>query len=780
MRMVGTAWLCLLVLLPALAWADAGVLTPYSGSQEVTSDALVFQRLEIRLRVDHGMARVQMLHRYRSQDDRLLEGRYTMVLPELADIDGFAVWDDITRIPGVIVEKAEARRLFEEIVRQQIDPGLLTTEDEPSIVNEFTARVAPIAPFGGKRLEMGFGWPTPIERGRLDVVLPLRADGGATQVVEKLVIDIEFVDDLPLTDLAFHGADLVPEITSRDEHGFVAHYEAANVTLNEDLSFTAAFEMPDTTLSLVAFRDIEHVDWSISPSGGGHFRDEHGYFAARVLFPPRESKVVGNRHVLFVADGSLSMLGDKLDRTVEMLGYLTRELAPGDQVNLLFTNTLTVASAGDWRPVSAGVAADLDRFLREQEMAGGLDLAAALIQAGKLLPPDGENVVILLSDGHPTAGVLRYGEIVTAVQNSPLVKANARLFAVGIGNDANRTLLTDLARVADGHYTWCPSLTDTQDLAETVAARLSAMVMRNIEITFDRADNVLDIYPAAPPATFAGSETAVVGRFDQPGADTVTVRYQPEDAPLVEKRFAVELPTSDPTHPEVRRRWAKARIDYLLDLIRREGETRQWVDEIIALAKRFTFVTPYTSFLAAPRALLRPRVIRPGDPLLRVRTDQAAAGVTAVFPFGLVAPLTYLPDEDVWQVRFLAPLDFADGAYRCELVITDNDQRQFVEPHEFVLDGKAPTVTATMQRRLTAGKRVRVAVYADNDTRHLSARLPFTASVPLRWDDAAKASVGFLDLPAGAPPGPAQLEVYAEDFAHNVSRTLIDVEVAHD
>ena len=205
MRMVGTAWLCLLVLLPALAWADAGVLTPYSGSQEVTSDALVFQRLEIRLRVDHGMARVQMLHRYRSQDDRLLEGRYTMVLPELADIDGFAVWDDITRIPGVIVEKAEARRLFEEIVRQQIDPGLLTTEDEPSIVNEFTARVAPIAPFGGKRLEMGFGWPTPIERGRLDVVLPLRADGGATQVVEKLVIDIEFVDDADIDD-----ADLPP------------------------------------------------------------------------------------------------------------------------------------------------------------------------------------------------------------------------------------------------------------------------------------------------------------------------------------------------------------------------------------------------------------------------------------------------------------------------------------------------------------------------------------------------------------------------------------------
>src|SRR5208337_5117664 len=102
------------------------------------------------------------------------------------------------------------------------------------------------------------------------------------------------------------------------------------------------------------------------------------------------------------------------------------------------------------------------------------------------------------------------------------------------------------------------------------------------------------------------------------------------------------------------RTWAAARVKALLEKIEREGEDRASVDEIIRLARKYKFVTPYTSFLAAPRALLRPRVIRPGDPVIRVKTDAAIVSVVALFPFGLVKPLRYLPGEDTWQTRFLA------------------------------------------------------------------------------------------------------------------------------
>ena len=73
-------------------------------------------------------------------------------------------------------------------------------------------------------------------------------------------------------------------------------------------------------------------------------------------------------------------------------------------------------------------------------------------------------------------------------------------------------------------------------------------------------------------------------------------------------------------------------------------------------------MTPYTSFLAVPRSLLRPRVIRPGDPVLRVRTDPAIESVIAIFLFGLTKPLRHLATEDtpdagdtggrLWETRF--------------------------------------------------------------------------------------------------------------------------------
>ena len=133
-------------------------------------------------------------------------------------------------------------------------------------------------------------------------------------------------------------------------------------------------------------------------------------------------------------------------------------------------------------------------------------------------------------------------------------------------------------------------------------------------------------------------------------------------------------------------------MDALLEKIEREGEDQATIDEIIRLSRKYKFVTPYTSFLAAPRALLRPRLIRPGDPVLRVKTDESITSVVAMFPFGLVKKLRYLTDEDTWQTRFLAPKDLADGTYQVRLILRDRQGRVFRESKTFVIASQPPTV----------------------------------------------------------------------------------------
>src|SRR5207244_12050889 len=166
----------------------------------------------------------------------------------------------------------------------------------------------------------------------------------------------------------------------------------------------------------------------------------------------------------------------------------------------------------------------------------------------------------------------------------------------------------------------------------------------------------------------------------------------------VRRSQQVELPERDDSHPHVPRMWARARVDALLRQIALNGETKEAIDEIIALSKKYKFVTPYTSFLAAPRSLLRPRVIRPGDPVLRVRADESITDVTAVFPFGLTKRMTYIKSENVWETRFVAPREMTDGVYHCRLVLVDRLGRAYQEDKGFVIDSRARMLQASLSR----------------------------------------------------------------------------------
>ena len=46
--------------------------------------------------------------------------------------------------------------------------------------------------------------------------------------------------------------------------------------------------------------------------------------------------------------------------------------------------------------------------------------------------------------------------------------------------------------------------------------------------------------------------------------------------------------------------WARRKVGYLLDQIRANGEKKELVDEVVALAKKYGITTPYTSYLIVP------------------------------------------------------------------------------------------------------------------------------------------------------------------------------------
>ena len=210
----------------------------------------------------------------------------------------------------------------------------------------------------------------------------------------------------------------------------------------------------------------------------------------------------------------------------------------------------------------------------------------------------------------------------------------------------------------------------------------------------------------------------------------------------------------------------------------RNGEREDYISEIIRLSEKYKFVTPYTAFIAAPRALLRPRLIQPGDPVIRVKTDESVNEVFVVLPFGETLPLKFLSAEKVWETRFLAPAWMEDGTYRCRLLLTDKNGNGYEEEKTFVVDSRSPKVKINLENKtFQAGKEISLKVSADSDTNRLIARIYGAKPVRLKWSRVDKSNVGMLKIPENLASGKYVLTVTAEDFAHNQTSEELQIEV---
>src|SRR5205085_9064395 len=91
--------------------------------------------------------------------DTLMEGVFYFPLPQEASIAGFGMWIGNELVEADVVEKERAREIYETILREKRDPGLL----EWSGGNLFKARVYPIPARSEKRIKIVYTQVLPRE-----------------------------------------------------------------------------------------------------------------------------------------------------------------------------------------------------------------------------------------------------------------------------------------------------------------------------------------------------------------------------------------------------------------------------------------------------------------------------------------------------------------------------------------------------------------------------------------------------------------------------------------
>lgn len=744
----------LLLALALPATAQTGLLVPTSTGRP-DPNVLSLREMTVDVGVARGYARVNVRQVFENHTGDVQEGTWRFRLSPSGAVGDFAVWDGLVRIPGVIVEKKRARAIYEDLTTRRIDPGLLQQgeeEDEPSPGKGaerpsggavFSVKVAPIPAWGTKRLELQYQEEVPWADGTGELRVPLRPGDGEPTVAGSLEVKVTLEDGTYLE----APASALPLAVD----GKAARFSGTDVTLARDvvvrlrpassapLAFSA-FRNPDGRLpDGLALAPWERLS-DVPPEKDGFFLLEHrpsppagraSANAGATAAPLRAPRAFA---ILF--DTSLSNRWGSLEAGWAFLSRLLARLGPADRLVVVpFDRAPTPDPAGLVAATDAAKSAAL-AYLRGRLLAPGTDTAAAVRAAAALLPNDASARLVLVTDG-----VEAPGDLAKAAQGRPLL-------TVLTGEERREafTVASEQLHLLPPGSAAQPPAGEALFLAQLLAdlPRQDAAPKAKADLPFSvrGADPKLrDVYGVMTQPPLPGSLSGWVGRYAQPAKATVEMAGASVPAAFPEKALeARDLP----------RRWARARVDDLLRRIELEGEKREWVEEILELSRRYKFVTPYTAFLAAPRSLLRPRRIQPGDPVIRIEALPGTAAVAALLPFGKRLDLVHRPKSNLWEGRFLVPDGTPDGPMDVRVVLRDGNGATAVEKKRVVVDGTAPTVTPVLPDDARAGARVTLAARADSDVVALTARVGDGVPVPLRWDGAAKANTAELFLPQGA------------------------------
>ena len=766
------AFLILLFVLP-LAAADSGVLIP--GDRNAPDPSILsLEEMSINIAIDNGTARVSIREIFVNHTNSNLEGTYSFALPIRAVLSDFAVWDDVTRIPGVILERKRADEIYDSLRVREIDPGLLKMgergSDEASRSSEFTAKVVPIPARGTKRVEIEYHERIPLEQFSSLLAIPLKPDVYQAQVAGQLDINLELLSERAITAFEGIGGAYPLKIDERSPNRIRASFSGTRVALTDDFAIKYSVD-PATADSL---RVVTYRNPAQTPT--------IGFFQASALFGlgaagDANSPAAAPRTVIAVFDTSLSMQWNKLDSSFQAFESLLRSLRPQDQFNVIVFNSDISLFANSVQPATTDQIERALAFVKQSRLRGGTDVNTVLERA---LAQAGQNpYIVLFTDGGATRGAVQNARLVSLFNtqwNRIPAAQRPRMFVFAVGDDANLPLLKQIGS-ANGVFEWVRSTEPIDFKIQQFISKIGRFPISGLQLSVTPPGNTSMVYPLER-AVFGGSEQVWIGQYQNPIRSAAFTASGERDGKNFTLTANAALPADSMDHESLPRTWAKARVDALLEKIDQNGEDKASIEEIIQLSRKYKFVTPYTSFLAAPRSLLRPRVIRPGDPILRVKADPSIRSVIAVFPFGLVKPLRYLDDEGVWQTRFLAPADMPDGTHHVQLILRDDRGNAYREDKTFLIASKPPIVRAKLDRAgYRRGDSVRIDVSASATTRTIVARMYGVAPVRITWNADARSNTGEFRIPNDLPAGQYRLIVSAEDFAHNIGTQEVTLAV---
>ena len=544
---------------------------------------------------------------FKNDYHRELEGTYIFPIPEDASISKFSMYVGNEEIKGKVLDKEEARRIYEDIVRQRKDPALLEYYSD----GMFQARVYPIPANGETRVKLAYSELLELSGGICGYKYTLGTEKFSKDPLESVKLSIDLESKQPIKSVFSPTHDIRTEKLS-DNKAKITYIEEGTRP-NKD--FVLYYTVSDED---IGFSLLTHYD-----------EKEGGFFLGMVS--PRVEVLQDKRvkkNVIFILDTSGSMKGKKIEQAQGALRFCLNSLNKGDRFNIIDFDDRIESFRSELAEVNSANLDEALEFVRKTKAEGGTDINSALLTGLEQITSDNRpNFVIFLTDGLPTVGVTELKDILKNVEDKNNYKT--RIFVFGVGYDVNTHLLDKLA--SENHAT-SDYVSPDEDIEIKVSyffKKISDPVLTELALKFAGIE-VSQMYPKELPDLFQGSQLIILGKFDGQGRSDVTLTGSAEN----EKKgydYQVNFVREKDKNDFVPLLWATRRIGYLIDQIRLYGKNKELVDEIVSLSKKYGIITEYTSFLidVDPTISHRELAERAEEQIMRLSAQDVGRGAVS-------------------------------------------------------------------------------------------------------------------------------------------------------
>jgi Ca-activated chloride channel family protein len=603
MNGIRTAMAGLLVWLAgSVAWGQVIIITPEPHQRirpipvptvRIAADYKI-KSLETQASIRDQVAQIQLAQTFQNTGSTQIEATLCFPIPDEAAISGLTLLVDGKELPGRLMKKEEARRIYEEIVRRNRDPALLEYMGQ----GLYQTSVFPLPPHTERRVEIRYSQLLKKSDGMVDLVLPLGTAKHSSKPIETLTVNVRIEASQQLKSVYSPTHKL--DIDRPDEKHAVCKLTLNNVQSPDDLRILFGTADGPIGINLLSYRPNEKDD---------------GYFlllASPEVHATEDQKA--DKTVVLAIDRSGSMSGTKIAQAKEALKFVLRRLRSNDTFNIVAYDSVIETfrpelQRADEETIKAALA-----FADGLFAGGSTNINGALETSLHMLHDRSRpNYVLFLTDGLPTVGELNELKI---TQNADAANAvNARLFAFGVGYDVNSRLLDRLTRKLHGLSTYVKPNENIEAQVAALYNKVASPLLMGLKLTFDFDEKrseysqpVSRMYPKELSDLFQGEQLVVVGRHKSTGAARATLTGTLAGA---ERSFSaavnfVERSTGE-TNGFVEKLWATRRVGEIIDELDLKGRNQELIDELVQLSIKHGIITPYTSFLADERVNLADR-----------------------------------------------------------------------------------------------------------------------------------------------------------------------------